>query len=121
MSISEREKPGFRLLLGLALAVATWFALNPDPVALPEGISMDKLAHLAAYIVLAFLVDASWPERGFDLHKWTFLLVYGLVIELIQSQIPNRMFSIADLVANAAGIALYAFVLLRSLRSAGLR
>jgi VanZ family protein len=121
MTISDRAKPGFRLLLGLALVVATWFALNPDPVALPEGTQMDKWAHLVTYLVLAFLIDASWPETGFDLPKWVSLLSYGMAIELIQSQIPNRMLSVGDLAANAAGIALYAFLILRALRSLGLR
>jgi VanZ family protein len=121
MTISDRAKPGFRLLLGLALLVATWFALDPDPVALPEGAQMDKWAHLLTYLVLAFLVDASWPETDFDLPKWTSLLSYGVAIELIQNQIPNRMLSVGDLVANAAGIALYAFLILRVLRSLGLR
>lgn len=121
MPITAGGKLGFRWLLGLALALATWFALDPEPVALPEGVQMDKLAHLATYIVLAFLVDASWPERRFDPPKWAFLLAYGLAIELIQSQIPDRELSLADLAANAAGIALYAFVLLRPLRTLGLR
>jgi VanZ family protein len=49
------------------------------------------------------------------------LLSYGMAIELIQSQIPNRMLSVGDLAANAAGIALYAFLILRVLRSLGLR
>ena len=44
--------------------------------------------------------------------KWGPLLAYGLAIELLQSQIPNRLFSIGDLAANAAGLALYALLAL---------
>ena len=121
MPISDRGKTRFRLLLGLALILASWFALSPNPVALPDVTQMDKWAHLATYIVLAFLVDASWPERGFDLPKWVFLLVYGAVIELIQGQLPNRMLSVADLAANAAGVAVYALLILKVLRARGLR
>lgn len=112
---------GFRLLLALAVTVTTWASLTPDPIPLPEGPQMDKWAHLAAYVVLALLVDFSWPDRGFDLSKWAGLLGYGIAIELIQSQVPNRMLSIADLAANTAGIALYAFLILRTLRVLGLR
>jgi len=121
MPISRCNTVGFRLTLGLALLVATLFMLTPQPVALPEGVLADKWAHLATYLLLAFLVDASWPERDFDLPKWGFLLAHGVVIELLQTQIPNRLFSLGDLAANAAGIGLYAFVIFRVLRARGIR
>ena len=116
MPITRCDCAGIRILLGLALVITTWLALTPQPVALPDAPMMDKWAHLAAYLVLAFLVDSSWPERGFDWPKWGFLLAYGLVIELVQSQIPNRMLSVGDLAANAAGIALYGLAVLWLLR-----
>lgn len=121
MPISRCDTAGFRLLLGLVLVAFTALALLPQPVALPDAPFADKWAHLAAYLVLAFLVDASWPERGFDLPKWGALLGYGIVIELLQSQIPSRMFSVGDIAANLAGIALYAFVVFRVLRAGGIR
>ena len=116
MPISRCNTVGFRLILGLALLLATWFALTPQPVALPEVALADKWAHLATYLVLAFLVDASWPEHGFHLPKWGALFAYGLVIELLQAQIPNRMFDLGDLVANAVGIGIYAFAVMHLLR-----
>ena len=121
MPISRCNSAGFRLLLGLALVIATWLALTPKPVALPDIALADKWAHLLTYVVLAFLVDASWPEQDFGWRKWTFLLGYGVLIEMIQSQIPNRFFSLGDIAANAAGFAVYAFALQRALRSGGLR
>jgi VanZ family protein len=121
MPLSRRHTAAFRVLLGLALVVASWAALSPNPIPLPEGAQMDKWAHLATYVVLAMLVDFSWPDRGFDPPKWAILLGYGIAIELAQSQIPNRMLSPADVLANGAGISLYAFVLLRTLRASGLR
>jgi VanZ family protein len=81
----------------------------------------DKLAHMATYLVLAFLVDTSWPERGFGLPKSVFLLGYGVLIELLQMQIPHRLFSLGDLAANLAGIVLYAFLIKRLLRPHGIR
>ena len=106
-------------MLVVALTLASWFALTPHPVDLPDGPQMDKWAHLATYVVLAFLADISWPQRKFDLRKWGFLLAYGLAIELIQSQVPNRMFSLADIAANATGIALYVFPVRRLMRPGG--
>jgi VanZ family protein len=121
MAISRTDTLGLRLLLGLALSLATWFALTPQPVTLPEVALADKWAHLATYLLLAFLVDASWPEPGFDWRKWGFLLAYGILIELIQVQLPNRFFSLADIVANATGIALYGFLIVPLLRACGIR
>jgi hypothetical protein len=99
------------MLLGLALVLITWMALTPQPVELPEAPLADKWGHFVAFLGLAFLVDASWPARGFDLPKWAPLLGYGLAIELIQSQIPNRNLSLGDFVADAAGVAAYALLL----------
>ncbi len=109
------------MLLGLALVVTTWVSLSPQPPALPGVPLADKWAHLLTYVVLAFLVDASWPDHPFGRSKWAWLLGYGLLIELIQSQTPNRMFSLADLLANAAGILIYAGGVLRGLRAFGIR
>ena len=121
MAIARADTLGLRMLLGLALVLATWFALTPQPVTLPEVALADKWAHLAAYLVLAFLVDASWPARGFGLREWGFLLAYGILIELIQTQMPNRFFSLADIAANAAGVAFYAFLIRHLLRARGIR
>jgi VanZ family protein len=121
MPISRCNCAGIRLFLGLALVIATWAALTPQPMALPELPMADKWAHLLTYLVLALLVDASWPDSGFGWRKWLFLLGYGLAIELIQSQIPNRFFSIGDLAANAGGIMVYSLLVLRVLRKAHIR
>jgi len=121
MLISRSNAAGYRLLLGLALVIATWFALTPQPMQMPALPHADKWTHLATFLVLAFLADASWPERAFDPTKWGLLLAYGLTIELIQMTIDNRFFSLADLLADAVGIALYAFLALRVLRATGIR
>ena len=121
MPISRCDCAGFRLTLGLALVVVTYLSLTPQPPGLPDVPMSDKLAHFGTYAVLAFLVDASWPERGFTREKWLALFTYGLLIELLQAQIPNRFFSIADLAANMAGVASYAFLVLGRLRAWGVR
>lgn len=121
MPISRCDSAGFRLLLGLALVISTWLALTPRPIELPPDQLLDKAAHLLTFALLSLLVDASWPQRGFGVVKWAPLLAYGAAIELLQSQIPNRSAETADLVANALGIALYGFMLLRALRASGFR
>lgn len=112
---------GVRLLFGLALVVATFFALNPAPPGMPGIPFGDKAAHLATYLVLAALVDAGWPNTGFTARKWLVLLLYGVAIELVQSTIPSRDFSLADVAANLAGVALYVLAVAPLLRRLGWR
>ena len=121
MPITPCNCAGFRLLLGLTLVIVTWVSLTPKGAPLPAVPLADKWAHLLTYTLLAFLVDASWPETGFDWRKWAALIGYGLAIELIQGQIPNRMFSLGDLLANAAGIAVFALLVLPRHRKLRLR
>jgi VanZ family protein len=116
MPVARRNSARVRLALGLGLIITTYLSLTPQPTQLPDVAFADKWAHSLTYLFLAFLVDASWPERGFDIRKWGLLFTYGLVIELIQSQIPNRLFSFGDLAANATGIAVYGFLILPFLR-----
>jgi VanZ family protein len=118
---SRRTWPGVRVLLGLALLLATFFALDPAPAGMPSIPFADKAAHLVTYLVLAALIDAGWPETGFTLRKWLVLLLYGFAIEVVQSTIPSRDFSLADVAANLAGVALYVLAVSPLLRRLGWR
>ncbi|WP_062261902.1 VanZ family protein [Endozoicomonas arenosclerae] len=95
-----------RIGLILTMAVILYLALMPlDKAPLPE--ISDKIQHLAAFLVLAFLMDASLPEKPFNIWKTGYLLTYGLFIEILQLQTEHRFFSVEDLVADFAGICLY--------------
>ena len=64
----------------------------------------DKLAHLGAYFLLAFLAALGWPRwRGVALVG---LPLVGLALEAAQTLSPARTFSWTDALANAAGIGL---------------
>jgi len=71
------------------------------------GTVNDKINHVAAFFVLAFFMDFSFPHRRFWTAKGMSLLGYGLLVEIIQSFLPYRFFSMLDLAADAVGIALY--------------
>jgi len=65
----------------------------------------DKLLHFGAFLVLTSLalrIAPDWAGRAFWLLG---LLVAGLVIELLQKQVPGRSFCWRDMAANTAGIA----------------
>jgi len=106
LPISRCDTVGARLLLGLALLIITGMALTPSPGFIQQSIN-DKLGHTLAFLVLAFLSHASWPELKFSWRQINPLLGYGLAIEITQYFIPNRYFSLLDIAADLAGIGLY--------------
>jgi VanZ family protein len=96
---------GFRLALWACVLVVAGLAFAP--LAEPTGFSWDKANHVLAFCVMAALADAGYPGSDRELPRWGLLLSYGLIIELVQWQLPYREFSWLDLVANAVGILLY--------------
>ncbi|WP_448216197.1 VanZ family protein [Endozoicomonas sp. 2B-B] len=96
----------------LLLAMASIMVLSLLPIEkVPLSAVNDKLQHLAAFLLLAFLMDASFPNQPFNLWKVSALMAYGFLIELLQLQTEYRFFSLADLMADLAGTGLYFFTI----------
>jgi VanZ family protein len=108
MLYSRCNAAGFRLLLGLALMVVTWFALSPAP---PGPAVNDKLAHAATFFALAFIVDVAWPDRRFGWPEGLALAAYGGLLEVAQGLVPTRTPSLGDVIANAGGVICFVLVL----------
>jgi VanZ family protein len=108
--MTRRQIITFRLVLAAAFVVITHLATTPQQYPVVKHIS-DKANHILAFYVLALLLDFSFPKSNLVTSKVIMLLTYGLLIEVIQSFIPNRMSSMLDLVADAIGIASYWFSL----------
>ena len=85
--------------------MVAWLAFAP--LAEPAGLSWDKANHVLAFFIMAALASASYPGRDRELPRWGLLLGYGLVIELVQWQLPYRELSWLDLIANGLGVLLY--------------
>ena len=100
----------YRLLLAIALATTSWLTLTPSPLPLPLDHG-DKLAHAGAFLLLAFLSDASWPPRPIGWWSLALLALYGAGIEIAQHFVSNRSMSAADLLANLTGLAFYALLI----------
>ncbi len=94
---------GARLILGLALLIITWMALTPMPEILQENIN-DKVGHALVFLFLAGLAHAGWPDHGFGWRHGLWLLAYGIGLECAQYFVPGRFFSVADMLADLAGI-----------------
>lgn len=89
------------------LICITWLSTKGG-VALPgfRLIGADKLAHAAAYGLLAWLVLWAFPQDKLSgLFKvWLFAAGYGAAMEWVQYRFfPNRFFEFDDMLANAIG------------------
>jgi len=97
------------LFYGVSLVVFI-LAIIPDTNELPEITRLnDKLNHLAAFFILAILIDLAYSSKSF-LWKFNFLVWYGLLIEFIQYLLPHREFSLLDLTADISGLLFYFFI-----------
>jgi len=96
---------GFRLAFWVCVLLVAWLAFAP--LTEPAGFSWDKANHVLAFCVMAALADGGYPGGDRELPRWGLLLGYGLVIELVQWQLPYREFSWFDLAANVVGVLLY--------------
>ncbi len=95
-----------QVMLGLALLSTTYLAITPVDYPVLSDIN-DKLQHVFAFLVLAFLADQAFPQRAWNWRKFILLLAYGLALEIIQYFVPGRFFSLLDLAADALGLLLY--------------
>jgi VanZ family protein len=89
----------------LLLVLGTcWLAFTPSPV--PEiDTGWDKLNHWLAFASMAFSACFAFALARHRLLKVMLaLLAFGVVIELVQSQIPGRDADALDVLADAIGI-----------------
>jgi VanZ family protein len=96
----------FRIALAAAVSGITILATSPVSYPVVADVN-DKLNHVLAFLVLAWLTDASFPDKQFPLVLIFPLFAYGLAIEIIQYFLPFRMFSWYDVAADAAGLGCY--------------
>jgi len=96
----------FRVTFCVALIVTFSLSVVKVDQSLPGGFN-DKFYHGLAFFVLSFLLNFSFPKSGFKYYSYLPLFSYGVLIEVVQFFLPYRSFSIADMIADAAGIFLY--------------
>ncbi|WP_137222656.1 VanZ family protein [Shewanella sp. MEBiC00475] len=94
----------FKLALVVAVIVTSYLVFSKPSY--PQAFAnMDKVGHLGSFFFLAFLAHYAFKPR------WYFLCVslsaYAILIELVQSRLPYRSASVADVAADFAGIALF--------------
>lgn len=99
---------------GLVAAIALVIFANsilfvtPAPPGAEPGPFWDKKLHFAAYAVFAASIAYATARSAYEQRtRWLVVvglaMIYGISIELLQAQLPDRYFSYADLLANAIG------------------
>ena len=106
MSLSTRTiRLGWSLIGWFGVALILYLSIMPHPPELDieQG---DKLQHLAAYAVLmGWWAQMAASDRRNAVIALT-MLAFGIAIEFMQAGTGYRTFSVADMVADALGIAL---------------
>jgi VanZ family protein len=93
----------------LYTAAITMASLTPRVEGLPSLLYLDKIAHFFAYgvyvLVLAWALKARTRPLVWIVAIAVFCSLYGVMMEFCQKLIApdSRSFSIADMIANAAG------------------
>ena len=89
----------------LLVAAVIYLSLTPTPpeIAVPQG---DKVGHVLAYAVLMFwFVQIYERTRSRVLFALGFVLL-GIGLEFVQGLTETRQFEVADMIADAVGVAL---------------
>ncbi len=97
-------RPLWRAAFVISVLAIGFLATTDNPYPVPSS-SNDKINHVIAFFELTILTRLAWPELR---AAWFVpaLLGFGLGIEIIQANLPYREFSLADLAADGAGIAI---------------
>jgi len=87
------------------LSVLAILAVSVAPANTSETISsLDKVIHFFAFLVLTYLLWSAYSLPRPIASCILLLSLFGLVIELVQHFVPNRIFSLYDFAADIAGI-----------------
>jgi len=107
MKLSRSHIIYFRVLLCLTMIIVTFLATTAlEFTVIPSA--YDKINHFVAFLVLALLLDFSFPNSRFNMVKIVSLITYGISLEIVQYFLPHRMFSLFDIGADSLGLLAYA-------------
>ena len=107
MQLSQKWVMVFRITTVAAFLVVCYFAFTPQAFKGAHIAHIDKVYHLITFAVLFFLLDYSFPHSNINWKKITPLIIFALGIEVVQSRLPYRDFSLYDFGADLAGMGLY--------------
>ncbi|KPP97307.1 VanZ family protein [Marinobacter sp. HL-58] len=97
-------QPFWQVILVVSAAFIMYLATTSEPYPVPSS-DNDKFNHALAFLQLTIVTRLAWPGLS---RLWIApgLLAFGVAIEVVQAQLPYRTFAVADILADAAGIAI---------------
>nr|WP_283104194.1 VanZ family protein [Shewanella gelidimarina] len=95
----------FKLALAITLMVVSYLVFSKPSYNINSIPNFDKLGHLGSFFVLSCLTYFAFKPRWYLLA--VVLAVYAVFIEMVQSQLSYRSASVADVIADMMGIALF--------------
>lgn len=102
----ETWRQVWRLLAVITVVGISWLAFTPHPPPAAD-LGWDKANHFTAFGTLAFLgMQCLRPRPGRAWWVLAALLVFGVLIELVQAQIPGRDADAQDVLADMMGAVL---------------
>ena len=102
----DRMRPLAVALGWLLVAAIVWLSLTPSPPEIELHIDqVDKLEHLTAYGSLMFWFAQLYVRNPVRLAYAAGFIALGVALEFVQAHV-GRDFELADMAADAAGVAL---------------
>jgi len=92
----------FRIYFFITLVVIEFLATTTIHIEVVESL-WDKANHFSAFFVLYILLSYAYIKLS-TIQKSLLLLAFGMQIEIVQSFIDGRFFSLLDVVADSVGI-----------------
>lgn len=73
----------------------------------PDSLPADKLVHGSLFTLCGFLLVKGWRLRGNQwILPWSFLLLVGMITELLHIVLPGRSMEFSDMLANTIGVSM---------------
>lgn len=94
----------FRIIFFIYLSLILYLAVTSQEIEVVKN-SLDKLNHFAAFFVLYVLLTFAFANISI-FYRFVISLAFGFFIEVIQYFLPNREFSLFDILADIVGICL---------------
>ncbi|HPX56021.1 MAG TPA: VanZ family protein [Syntrophales bacterium] len=99
-----KYSPFIYALWGFSIVAVTVLSLYPH-AEVPIGVrGIDKVGHFFAYLWLALLPALVMKSPRRSVLLFAGLVSLGVLLEVGQMYVPGRMFSFADMGADAAGV-----------------
>ena len=89
------------------LLIATVLVLSCVPGTAPavlKIVNFDKVVHFSTFLVLSIILLFAYSFRRPFIATVFLMALFGLLIEVVQLYVPNRLFSIYDLFADIFGV-----------------